>query len=263
METGGGRNVFGHDPTIFIGGDVTKQRYLRYRLARGHRHMQGVGPVQLTYWSIQDAADKLGGCWIPEVNMRVGFALLRYNIARYGRERGFAAYNGSGPAAARYGRRAVVVSNQAKAVLGKKAVPHKTQPKPKKVTLPRNWWKRWVYGDVDCNRDLLVALASVAKAYQRQYGGKVLNRVRQGRRTYGEQAALYALYVAGKGNLAAKPGTSNHEFGRAGDCGIVVNGREQNIGVSLKARALMRKYGLCLPVRGEKWHVERGSHWVA
>lgn len=36
-------------------------------------------------------------------------------------------------------------------------------------------------------------------------------------RTRAEQAALYAAYLAGRGNLAAKPGTSKHETGRALD----------------------------------------------
>lgn len=36
-------------------------------------------------------------------------------------------------------------------------------------------------------------------------------------RTYAEQARLYKLYKAGKGNLAARPGTSKHESGLALD----------------------------------------------
>ena len=41
--------------------------------------------------------------------------------------------------------------------------------------------------------------------------------VTDGLRTYAEQAALYAKYKAGTGNLAAPPGTSKHETGRALD----------------------------------------------
>lgn len=37
-------------------------------------------------------------------------------------------------------------------------------------------------------------------------------------RTYAEQVLLYSLYKEGKGNLAAKPGTSNHGEGIAIDC---------------------------------------------
>ena len=50
-ESGKGRNVFGHDPTIFVGaGEVTRAKYREYkrrRVASGNRQMQGVGPCQL------------------------------------------------------------------------------------------------------------------------------------------------------------------------------------------------------------------------
>lgn len=106
QESGGGANVFGHDPTIFIGaGEVTKAKYLAYRAQRGPTGaggMQGVGPVQLTWWAFQDRADALGGCWAPLANMRAGFEVLAANIRRDGLGAGVAAYNGSGPAAIRY-----------------------------------------------------------------------------------------------------------------------------------------------------------------
>lgn len=38
-----------------------------------------------------------------------------------------------------------------------------------------------------------------------------------GFRTWAEQVRLYGLYLAGKGNLAAKPGFSNHQSGLAVD----------------------------------------------
>lgn len=41
--------------------------------------------------------------------------------------------------------------------------------------------------------------------------------VSSGFRTYAEQVALYQAYLNGTGNLAAKPGTSNHEGGQAVD----------------------------------------------
>lgn len=108
QESGGGANVFGHDPTICIGwGSVTWLKYAAYktrRRASGNRLMQGVGPVQLTWWSTQDAADREGGCWRPRFNMRVGFRTLAGNIHRYGLYYGIKAYNGSGPAADAYAR---------------------------------------------------------------------------------------------------------------------------------------------------------------
>jgi len=54
QESSGGQNVFGHDPTIFVGaGKVTRDKYRRYKqqrdanLPNGDRRMQGVGPMQL------------------------------------------------------------------------------------------------------------------------------------------------------------------------------------------------------------------------
>lgn len=106
QETGGGHNVFGHDPTIFAGaGQVDKTKYLAYRKQRGPRGaggMQGVGPLQLTYFSYQDEADALGGCWKPLANLTVGFRLAAGLVRRNGLRSGVAAYNGSGPAADRY-----------------------------------------------------------------------------------------------------------------------------------------------------------------
>lgn len=81
QETSGGQNIFGHDPTIFVGaGQVTKPKYLAYRAKRrAGGGMQGVGPMQLTWWEFQDEADAAGGCWKPYVNILVGCRLL----ARY------------------------------------------------------------------------------------------------------------------------------------------------------------------------------------
>jgi hypothetical protein len=107
-ESGGGRNVFGHDPTIFVGaGEVTAAKYRAYksqRGARGQGGMQGVGPCQLTWWEFQDAADREGGCWRPEVNMRIGFRHLAALIKDSGPAVGARRYNGSGPAAEAYSR---------------------------------------------------------------------------------------------------------------------------------------------------------------
>lgn len=116
-ESGGGHMVWGHDPTIFVGGydalhkhaygeTVTEQAYKAYLTQRGptgRGGMQGVGHCQLTYYSYQDQADGLGGCWLPVPNMKVGFRLLESLIARLGEQDGAAAYNGTGPAAHAYG----------------------------------------------------------------------------------------------------------------------------------------------------------------
>lgn len=100
-------NVFGHDEVRnpVKGGTVTHDRYREYLRYR-HEGLgcQGVGPCQLTYGPTQDYADKLGGCWRPEINMRVGFGTLAGNIRRDGLYAGVEAYNGTGPAAQEYAR---------------------------------------------------------------------------------------------------------------------------------------------------------------
>jgi hypothetical protein len=91
------QNVFGHDPTIFAGaGKVNRAKYLLYkarRLASGNRKMQGVGPGQLTYWTIQDAADKDGGAWRPSVNIATALSILAGYVKQFGVEKGLAVYN--------------------------------------------------------------------------------------------------------------------------------------------------------------------------
>lgn len=88
-------------------------------------------------------------------------------------------------------------------------------------------------------------------AVGRELGAKL--DIISGHRTYDEQARLYAAYRAGTGNLAAKPGTSNHEHGGAAD--VYVDG------VALAdvkgAREVAARHGLHFPVGGESWHVER------
>ena len=108
-ESAGGHNVFGHDRgTIFAGaGAVTEEKYREYkrkRVASGNKLMQGVGPCQLTWWSIQDAADKAGGCWRPEINMRIGFGHLAGLVKQHGEADGARRYNGSGDAAVAYSK---------------------------------------------------------------------------------------------------------------------------------------------------------------
>lgn len=110
QESGTGANIWGGDPAPNGGTNglnnqpVTKARYLRYKQVRGKGTggMQGVGPLQLTWWEFQDQADALGGCHIPKYNLRIGFTTLAGLIHTKGRYNGIKAYNGSGPAADRY-----------------------------------------------------------------------------------------------------------------------------------------------------------------
>lgn len=73
-----------------------------------------------------------------------------------------------------------------------------------------------------------------------------------GLRTRAEQARLYQMYLNGTGNLAAPPGSSNHEHGGAADAYVD--------GVALAnvpgAREAAERAGLHFPVPGEAWHVE-------
>jgi hypothetical protein len=108
-ESGGGRNVWGHDNVdtgghYVKGAEVTKEAYLNYKAdrARGRIGAQGVGPTQLTFKGFQDRADTRGGCYDWRVNCSVGFEILAGLIKANGVHDGFRAYNGSGEAAERY-----------------------------------------------------------------------------------------------------------------------------------------------------------------
>lgn len=112
MESSGGRNVWGSDPVqtggCYVKGTaVTPAAYRAYRSRRAEIGAQGVGPCQLTYPGLQDAADAVGGCWLVEANLRVGFTHLAALVQNHGDHDGFAAYNGSGPAAEAYAAKAM------------------------------------------------------------------------------------------------------------------------------------------------------------
>lgn len=106
-ETGGGANVVGHDRDsagnlIFPARPgrvpVTKALYLAYKKKRrkdGSGGMQGFGPMQLTWWELQDRADRMGGCWVPRINVRAGAEALKGEISARGLREGLKAYNGS------------------------------------------------------------------------------------------------------------------------------------------------------------------------
>ena len=74
-ESGGGRNVWGHDgvtvaPNTYVkGGPVTQSNYAAYIAAvkAGRAGRQGCGPTQLTFGPFQQRADDAGGCWRWEV----------------------------------------------------------------------------------------------------------------------------------------------------------------------------------------------------
>jgi hypothetical protein len=117
----GGRNIFGGDPwdpdeyprgaalpPEWSESEVTQHRYTIYKERRNAGlQPNGVGPTQITDPGLQELAERLGGCWIPLHNMAAGFGFLHSLIERLGSPfAGFAAYNGSGPAAENYAERA-------------------------------------------------------------------------------------------------------------------------------------------------------------
>lgn len=104
----GFRKVWGHDPPPNggqQGGTVTRSSYLAYKRRRGptgRGGMQGCAESQLTYFSFQDEADRLGGCYRARPNVLVGVAHAWTLVKRYGWHAGLRAYNGTGPAAEHY-----------------------------------------------------------------------------------------------------------------------------------------------------------------
>jgi Transglycosylase SLT domain len=120
-ESAGGENVFGHDPTIFVGaGQVTRPKYQAYAAVRDRTgEEQGVGPCQLTSKSLQVEADQAGGCWDPEHNIAVGAHFLAGLVAEHGGnlQAAATAYNGSGPAAEAYGVRVMALREHCAATL--------------------------------------------------------------------------------------------------------------------------------------------------
>lgn len=77
--------------------------------------------------------------------------------------------------------------------------------------------------------------------------------ISSGLRTRAEQEKLYAAYKNGTGNLAAKPGTSNHESGEAIDFGNTSGAYEW-----LKKNAA--RFGFFNKIASEPWHYSLSGH---
>ncbi|MGA4507439.1 peptidoglycan-binding protein [Propionibacteriaceae bacterium G1746] len=69
-------------------------------------------------------------------------------------------------------------------------------------------------------------------------------------RTYDEQVYFWNLYLSGKGNLAARPGTSNHGWGLAVDIGVAPYGSTKYNWLNANAG----RWGFNDDVSGEPWH---------
>jgi hypothetical protein len=106
---------------------------------------------------------------------------------------------------------------------------------------------RWLTGDL---KGLDAKLTQKLAMLGERLGQKLT--IASGSRTFEEQTELYNLYKAGKGNLAAKPGTSNHEHGDAAD----VNVKGTSLANYKDAKSIAAELGLHFPVPGEAWHVE-------
>ena len=102
-------------------------------------------------------------------------------------------------------------------------------------------------GDATCEVHTARAFRVMARAASR---AGVDLAVRSGFRTRAKQATLYKMYRKGAGNLAAAPGYSNHESGRALDLyvtrGDALRWLERNAA----------HYGFHRTVSGEAWHWE-------
>lgn len=97
-------------------------------------------------------------------------------------------------------------------------------------------------------RATLLAAAKAAQACGEKW------RVNSSYRHRAEQEALYAKYLNGTGNLAARPGTSDHERGLALD---MSDPDGSPVGSSTKRRNALQARGMVIDVPGELWHARR------
>jgi hypothetical protein len=97
-----GRNIFGcdhgnvGDRPPYCHQAATKERVQALRTGGSYRHgMNGIGPVQLTWWEFVEKAEALGGAHIPANNCRVGFTDLvsMLDVEGFGYLEALGAYN--------------------------------------------------------------------------------------------------------------------------------------------------------------------------
>lgn len=91
--------------------------------------------------------------------------------------------------------------------------------------------------------------------------------INSGGRTYADQQYLYNLYLSGRGNKAAPPGSSLHESGIAVDFGGPLYSTNMNAAVATKQHQWMRqnaaqfKWFWVGKNFGESWHWEYHPEW--
>jgi D-alanyl-D-alanine dipeptidase len=127
----------------------------------------------------------------------------------------------------------------------------------------RRRWRRytrindWLTGNIVPVRSVPIRYRAIYRATllaaaraARDYGVRL--HVNSSYRTRAQQAALYAAYMNGDGNLAARPGTSRHEQGNALDLSLA----GVPVGNFPRMRAALASRGLTFNVPSEPWHVE-------
>ena len=101
----------------------------------------------------------------------------------------------------------------------------------------------WAEAEVSCARAFLAMAEAAAEA-------GVDLAIRSGFRSHEQQTWLYRAYRAGWGNMAARPGHSLHQSGRALDLDV------SDPGVLAWLNRNARRFGFRRTVRSEPWHWE-------
>lgn len=134
---------------------------------------------------------------------------------------------------------------------------------------PYVWFRSGV--NVPPNKDFMRRLNAIGKEGYEKHGRRLV--MVSGYRPCGSpsdptgastQWGLWKLYQAGRGNLAARPCTSNHGRGNAADIGWEGKsggGYLSYLHAGGWARDLAKRHGICFPVGGEAWHAEPGNNW--
>lgn len=112
------------------------------------------------------------------------------------------------------------------------------------------------YGKYGLTQAANNAFVAMNNAFRQKFGYDM--KVNRGYRSYEQQARLYALYKAGKGNLAAAPGKSVHQSGRAIDFGGALHNSGSREHAWLRANAAAFGYKWTGKNFGQKedWHWE-------
>ena len=123
---------------------------------------------------------------------------------------------------------------------------------------------RWLVFDNADEAEISLVFARRLAALARDNNMKIY--ISEGYRSSERQKYFYDLYLAGKGNLAAKPGTSQHEFHIAVDIGDPkgqwkLKSNSEWLPFNKFMQVSLNKYGLCLPLNAKErdvtewWHI--------